>query len=192
MREIVQSYITLCAQAKTSALFVDFTEENRLLVQMGLLDSALRLTVKGNIALQSGCEYPFYIAEYLALVQQGSLPWDKKISAQILAGFVELAPDEKPLLMDEFMNRELYQTHQQIEECIAPLRKQLHWNGIAPSEPSSAQSALMQAVKSGKSIASIAAQSGRSVEAIIRLIQQTRVLAFQFADFLNTDCVKQR
>ena len=180
IREIANAYHDMRHQMKHSAsiLDVDLAEETGLLTTMGLLDASLKLTSKGKIALQSGCRFPFYVAECLS--SRNGSPWGEDLLTAVLAGFVESDPGEMPLLLDDFVDDPLRLVYHWMDNCIEPVKKQLIQNGVVAPGPALAQSAVVRALEKEVPMESVAARSGVSVGVLMRLVQKTNCMAFQF------------
>ncbi|MBF0203502.1 MAG: hypothetical protein HQK67_04115 [Desulfamplus sp.] len=142
------------------------------------LEFDFKLTPKGKIALQSGCSNPFYITELIW--HKKDFPWSEELTIPVLAGFIELGQEETPLLVNDFVNEALPHAYQWIEECIAPIKKQLCLNGVAVPEPSFAQSALVHAVENGIGLEVASETTGISIGTITRLVQKARYIGFVF------------
>ncbi|MBF0467595.1 MAG: hypothetical protein HQK61_01700 [Desulfamplus sp.] len=180
IRVIFNQYNEMIHEMKqsASALEVDFADKTELLENIGLLDSGLKLTSKGKIALQSGCSAPFYLAELIW--HKKDFPWAAELTMPVLAGFIEINQRVTPFSVDEFADEPLQSAYQWVDQCIDPTRKELYLNGVVIPGPSFAQSALVRALENGIRIEKASESTGMAIGAIIGLLQETRSLAVRF------------
>jgi hypothetical protein len=179
IRHITQEYQQLRDQLRSTAsgLKLDLADETALLWQLGLLDTDMNPTPKGNLALRTGLRHPFFLAECLSM----GPPWDEAFSFPVMAGFTESPADETPLPPDDWISPDLACIHEEIEKIITPAKEQLIRHAVIAPEPDAARSAVAAALQNGEDPQLIADRAHISLGFLFRLSRAAEALGRRVA-----------
>ncbi len=157
-------------EGNAAVLTQEFQYYRDCLQALGLIDEDLELTRAGMIALGVGIAAP----QLLALcVERGVLPLhDPYLAAPVVGGFVNCPEQNRPQQVDEFLSQDLVDTYQHITELVLSLKEQMLRWGIVTVGPVLTQAEAVMAWNLGGEVDSIAAKTGISVDAMIRLIDE--------------------